>query len=294
MEFRGVSSEIESCFPDIRVANCRRITTGWENSVVEINGDYIFRFPRLKGRWTRMQEEIALLRWLSRVLTVSVPKYEFVWQGNRKHPRRLAGYRKIAGVPISRQALRHGWADRLGRDLGGFLSELHGLRLPGEILEMIPTYDQKSWAEGQTRFHRRARRYVYPLLDAETRSRAEAFWTDFLERSSKVEFAPVLIHSDLTSGNIIVDPSTGRLNGVIDWGDAKVGDPAVDFVGLFELSRLLGEITLTNYRRTKKEFKERVELYLLSASFGEVAWGVQAGVKRSTLVGLKHIRERLV
>jgi aminoglycoside phosphotransferase (APT) family kinase protein len=40
------------------------------------------------------------------------------------------------------------------------------------------------------------------------------------------------LHRDFCRSNLIVDPSSGRLAGVIDWGNASLGDPASDFVGL--------------------------------------------------------------
>lgn len=40
------------------------------------------------------------------------------------------------------------------------------------------------------------------------------------------------VHGDFRDGNLIVDPASGRLVGVIDWGNAAVGDPALDFMTL--------------------------------------------------------------
>jgi aminoglycoside phosphotransferase (APT) family kinase protein len=40
------------------------------------------------------------------------------------------------------------------------------------------------------------------------------------------------LHGDFSADNIIVDPTSGRLVGVIDWGNAAVGDPALDFTSL--------------------------------------------------------------
>jgi aminoglycoside phosphotransferase (APT) family kinase protein len=40
------------------------------------------------------------------------------------------------------------------------------------------------------------------------------------------------LHGDFKGGNLLLDPRSGRLTGVIDWGNAAVGDPALDFIGL--------------------------------------------------------------
>lgn len=41
-----------------------------------------------------------------------------------------------------------------------------------------------------------------------------------------------LCHNDICAEHVIVDPASGRINGVLDWTDAMVTDPVVDFVGL--------------------------------------------------------------
>jgi aminoglycoside 2''-phosphotransferase len=40
------------------------------------------------------------------------------------------------------------------------------------------------------------------------------------------------VHNDLCAEHVLVDAATGELTGVVDFGDALVGDPVVDFVGL--------------------------------------------------------------
>jgi aminoglycoside phosphotransferase (APT) family kinase protein len=40
------------------------------------------------------------------------------------------------------------------------------------------------------------------------------------------------LHGDFSPDNLIVDADSGRLVGVIDWGNAAIGDPALDFVPL--------------------------------------------------------------
>lgn len=44
--------------------------------------------------------------------------------------------------------------------------------------------------------------------------------------------APRFVHGDFSPDNVIVDPTSGRLVGVIDWGNSAIGDPALDFIWL--------------------------------------------------------------
>lgn len=43
---------------------------------------------------------------------------------------------------------------------------------------------------------------------------------------------PRFLHGDFGPDNLVVDPGSGRLVGIIDWGNAAIGDPALDFVWL--------------------------------------------------------------
>lgn len=46
------------------------------------------------------------------------------------------------------------------------------------------------------------------------------------------EFTPVIQHADLKGEHIFIDPATGRVTGIIDWSDTKIGHPSADIGGL--------------------------------------------------------------
>ncbi|MFD2082777.1 Predicted kinase, aminoglycoside phosphotransferase (APT) family [Actinopolymorpha cephalotaxi] len=49
--------------------------------------------------------------------------------------------------------------------------------------------------------------------------------------AAELDAAPgVLLHADLGDGEIYVDPSTGAVTAIVDWGGALVGDPLYDLV----------------------------------------------------------------
>ena len=296
MESRKLISSIEECFPEIRVTEYRRIRMGWEAVVLDINGKYIFRFLNLQRRWPHQQAETALLRWLAPKLKVDVPNYEFVWLGSETHPEKFAGYRKIPGSPATREVFRRKHTNRLGKDLGRFFIELHSIRPPEGAL--VPGFSRKASLDRQLELYRQVRKSAYPLLDVEARRRAEMFWNKFIEYFSSVDFTPRLIHSDIGGDNIIIDTSTGGLNGMIDWGDTNVGDPARDFMGVFAISPRLGEQALANYDLDKSGFRERIGFYLLAEPFEDIVIGVQESEerfkKRFVGEGLRHLRKRLV
>ena len=51
-----------------------------------------------------------------------------------------------------------------------------------------------------------------------------------------LECTPAVIHGDICSDHILVDPAKAEVTGIIDWGTTGLGDPASDYVGIaFEL-----------------------------------------------------------
>ncbi|NIV32963.1 MAG: phosphotransferase [Anaerolineae bacterium] len=46
--------------------------------------------------------------------------------------------------------------------------------------------------------------------------------------SGSANDAPRLVHNDLWAEHVLIDPHTLGVSGIIDWGDAAVGDRAVD------------------------------------------------------------------
>lgn len=58
---------------------------------------------------------------------------------------------------------------------------------------------------------------------------------EFLERF-EASHAPrdVILHGDLVGDHLLINEQTGRLAGIIDFGDIALGDPAHDFLGFWE------------------------------------------------------------
>jgi aminoglycoside phosphotransferase (APT) family kinase protein len=68
------------------------------------------------------------------------------------------------------------------------------------------------------------------------------------------------IHTALSPGNLIVDPQTGRLTGILDWTDTMLGDAARDFADLVMWRGwTFTDYVLRNYQRPVDEgFRDRI------------------------------------
>lgn len=66
----------------------------------------------------------------------------------------------------------------------------------------------------------------------DARKQVTALFETFLDTPRIYRFTPVLRHGDFGGGNIIYDPETQSISGVIDFASTGLGDPAVDVAGL--------------------------------------------------------------
>jgi aminoglycoside 2''-phosphotransferase len=293
MESRTCANLIQECFPRILVRRYGQIQSGWDNLVLEINKEYVFRFPRFEQAERHLLGEIAFLPFLSGSLSIAVPFYEFVWKGDKRHPRKFAGYRKIEGVPITRRVLKSASTESLADDIAHFLSELHHIRTSQKSFRNVRKFSTSGWTQHYQKTRQKVRKLVYPLLGKDTLTRAEILWEELIETLLQSTFDPVLVHGDLTRGNILVDPSKLMLTGIIDWSDAMVGDPALDLAGLFDVDPSLGEQVLRCYGRRGELFRTRIEHYVKAIPFYEILWGMAQGSDAHIAIALRRIRSRL-
>jgi aminoglycoside phosphotransferase (APT) family kinase protein len=183
------------------------IDEGYDFEVAIVDDEWVFRSPRRPGVEEALELEIAVLPVLAQWLPVDVPSFEYV----ARDPL-FVGYRLIRGQPL---------VDEDAEGVRAFLDALHALdpsRVPVEPHDWLEAYREQC-AEFE--------RLVFPVVDSDRREEARRL---FAEMEALVGFTPSLIHADLGPEHLLV--RDGRLSGVIDWGDMRMGDPALDYAWL--------------------------------------------------------------
>jgi aminoglycoside phosphotransferase (APT) family kinase protein len=255
------------------------IADGWDSHVLLVDGAWIVRAPRRPEVAERMRAEVALLAELAPTLPVAVPLVEAVGPDGSG----WLAYRFIKGEPIGAKADPG--------DVAAFLSALH--RFPAErAAELgIPRPDWKAeMAELLEDFRRR----VVPLLDAPERTLAGRRFDDYVTAPESFGFRPALVHGDLGPEHLLCGPD-GRLAGVIDWTDARIGDPALDFAWLLGgFGPRFGDELLGAYEgEVDAGFGDRARFYHLLGPWHEVTYGLDMGLPGYVESGLAGVRERL-
>ena len=86
---------------------------------------------------------------------------------------------------------------------------------------------------------------------------------------------PTLIHGDLGAEHVFVEG--GHITGVIDWGDAAIGDPALD------RGRLMRDLGV--------DLGERARLYAVCTALEDLAFGLETGNERYRANSLAALAE---
>ncbi|MGW4110247.1 phosphotransferase [Actinosynnema sp. NPDC004786] len=174
---------------------------GWDTTARLVGGRWVVRRPRRPGVVAQLRRETRLMPWLAPRLPLPVPVPEVV-PGEPfavRHP-------LVPGEPLTHPA--H------GRELGLFLRALHDCPTDEPLRLGVP---RGRPADDLARFAAD----VVPLLPANLHEPAHA-----LLAAGRRLTGDVLVHGDLGPEHVLA--ADGRLTGVIDFGDAHLGDPAID------------------------------------------------------------------
>ncbi len=220
-------------FPDVASDRVTFLGEGCDNWAFDVNDRWVFRFPKRPDVERQLLIEARVLTLLQPRAPLPIPSYRFVGESSPQFPYHFTGYVKLPGVSGIGLDWTPAELERLAPLMARFLNWLHGVDatpLNAEGLELVTAQDVLAELQSDALSDLRLVREMAPDAPA-------AVWEQFLSSDIRSLF-PVtphraLIHHDLAAEHVLVDPATRTITGVIDWSDMAIGDPAVDFSGLF-------------------------------------------------------------
>ncbi|MGH2760075.1 MAG: aminoglycoside phosphotransferase family protein [Actinomycetota bacterium] len=197
---------------------------GTVNAIYRLGDDMYVRLP-LREAWAWGLKTEA--KWLPRLaphLPLPIPKVLAHGEPDEGYPLAWSVYRWIDGEPWRPDRVRD--MNEAAEDLARFISAMQRIDpTDGKVprgSQGLPLRSQDGWV-------RMTAESARDTIDADA---LLAAWDEALELP---DFAgtPVWVHSDLLPGNVLIQG--GRVNAVIDFSGAHVGDPALDISAAWKL-----------------------------------------------------------
>ncbi|GAA3249528.1 phosphotransferase family protein [Nonomuraea helvata] len=245
----------------------RPLPQGVANHVFLLGDDLVLRIPRTKQFLPDLVKEAEVIPAALRagVRTPEVVAFDDSCSVVDVPYMLLA---RAPGVDLTSLDLPSATAGRVFRQVGRELAELHRLTpATAPDLRAVPVEDGTAdpWALTDHLL-------VAGWIDTEA-ARWLTGWFDRLSAHLPADPPLVLVHGDLAPQNLLVSPETGRLNGIVDWGDAQWADPAVDFakVPLTGIPAMLDGYRQETGEETPTSWEARVLWFHLTWALGRLA-----------------------
>jgi aminoglycoside 2''-phosphotransferase len=279
---------IRECFPTLALASVRHNPDGLTNDVVIVNDELVFRFPKDERARAALVREAKALDLVRRYVTMPVPYFE-------RQEDDFVMYRLVPGEPLYRHdILRQDERaqDQIAEQLATFLRQLHAIPHDEAVRELGE--HQQGEPDTWIKRYQDAERHLYPLLWADQRHWIDHLFAPVLDGSLNLaNITPALIHDDLASYHILYAPDTRRITGMIDFGMARLGDPASDFALIINT---YGESFLRRMSRHDPAIRDALDRARFLAGALELFWaleGVRANDPSWLLVHIGRARDVL-
>jgi aminoglycoside 2''-phosphotransferase len=199
------------------------IADGMQHEVIVIDGIWVARFPRDALAAESLRSEVVLLEYARPFVDGPIPRLQLL-DGFSLH-------RLLPGRPTTRRALEHlsqAAVYRVVTELGALMRSLHMAPVDAS-LDASATKSADEWQH----LYDRAKHVIGPYLWRHQRDWLDELFDPVLTHAITLDYRPSVVHADLASYHVLHDPKTGQLSGLIDFGVAGVGDPALDLACLF-------------------------------------------------------------
>lgn len=229
-----------------------KIYSGFD-CIVILTDKLVFRFPKDKEAKNKIKTEEILFKFLDNKLNIPIPKYKI-----ESKKEGIVSYNIFIGKEFkfkSYYLLNKTKQNEICRELGIFLKKIHSLSIIPSIKSRLSFDD---WSKICKKLRKDFEKYIFPDFKEKDIITINNF-LNLLEKKFKNDKKNCFVHGDFSGDNLVVDFCNGKIKGVIDFGDARISNPAIDFYYFwFDGKKLVSKI-ISYY--TKDELEQKKLLY---------------------------------
>ncbi|NHJ20218.1 MAG: aminoglycoside phosphotransferase family protein [Candidatus Lokiarchaeota archaeon] len=285
-------------FPDIEEEDINFFYHGTYN-VFEVKNRYIFRIPdkvlRNQKGVKLIQNELKMLEHIRKHVSVTVPDILYL---SLDPDCPLMGYEKIEGIPLSQcfHKIPQPIKPQIAKEISIFLSELHSDELLNESI--------RNRAVDNSDFYKEYRRYwenyfdkiqssLFNSMNLTQKKWIISLFNAFLNEKENFKFKYAIIHGDFDISNILVDPENFIITGIVDFEEARIYDPAADFLFFDEGDDFIEEI-LANYKgEINANFENRMKFLYGRSCLGYIEFGLEHNLPDLVNAGFQLLAIRM-
>lgn len=210
----------------LKINSPKVINRGSESLIIEINEEWIFRFPRSSVSKEKMSKRLNFLISFSKISPLKIPVPKYIEQD-------FIGYKKIPGQPLyptNIEKLAKNEKLKIAKQLGLFLKALHNYKNKQINFDtgylVMRKKDYSNCPEPITQH-----------LNTDECKKLTARLKSIAKNPVNFEKPTIIIHGDLNFNNILWDQNKKIITGILDWSDSGLGIPAMDFIALADFNK---------------------------------------------------------
>lgn len=277
---------IKEKIPSLIIEKYSFNTEGQNNDIVIINDNTIFKFPKYPEGIIKLRREVGILNILKNYSTLDIPEYKYKNLKSFESGCAYGGYRMIKGVSLRQNIYHHiEQKETISRQLATFLKELHSIPIEEFYNHEIKITDSYSeW----TNFYEKLEKKLFKFMRKDAREAVSKNFECFF--NEKLDFNETVVHGDFGPTNIIFDPDSKKISGIIDFNDVSIGDPATDIASLIGPYGY-GEDFVKSFEPIYpniEQLLERARFYASTFALQEALFGIEVGDKEAFNSGISQ------
>ena len=207
-------------FRTLAPASVASLGEGCDSVAFEVNGAWVFRFPKRDDVEEQLLLEARLLPVLSRGSPLPIPEPRFHGLPSPEFPRHFLGYPKLPGTAAIQLAPMAVAPLAYAPVLARFLSWLHAF----PVIEADRCGVPRQPTEALVQERRTEAIDDYEFLTNRAPEITRPWWREALEQAGVSDAPPslaTLVHNDLAAEHVLIDETTAMITGIIDWSDVQ-------------------------------------------------------------------------
>ncbi len=257
--------------------NFEVVEHGWEQHVlVDHEKNLVYRYPRNQNSANKLADEVGVLRALhDTTFNVAIPRLRDLTGG-------YAVYDYIPGDVLSEDGslgLSDNQAREIGYDLGIFFGILHACS-PSIV-------NSKKTKQTTSLFEYYAER-IESAKDRDFYEKARGLLLSLQPEAEK----QAVVHGDLHGLNMVLDPISKKLTGIIDFSELELGDPHQDLRKPFMTDGRFLEPMITAYKNATgiSLDPEKVRIWAYVNEWANIAYFNDQPSNPTYIRAQKHLR----